>query len=76
MRQWIDLAEHIFQRRLHINEKKQIKWYFPVQRRQEKVQKQGIRQRDNMTEKSHLKKKPQIQMKLNFTHPSQRPQGG
>ena len=33
MRQWIEMAEHIFQRRMDIKEKQQINWYFPIQHR-------------------------------------------
>ena len=39
MRQWVELAEHIFQRRMNINDKKKISWYFSVQIRKENFSK-------------------------------------
>ena len=78
MRQWIELAEHIFQQRMTINEKKKLSWYFPIQVR--KDEKDATFKKHTPTEEenkdNHIKTKNQIQTKLNFKITSQRPRGG
>ena len=80
MRQWIEMAEFTFQRRMTMNEKRKISWYYPIQKRDEKKtnSKQGHFGKKNDKQKEQTNKK---QTKLNQFYnenkiPSQRPWGG
>ena len=75
MRQWIELAEHIFQRRMNTNEKKKLSWYFPIQIRKETYRPKSTQ--NDYSGNSRKKEKKKIQTKLNFVQFSgQRPRGG